>query len=49
MLTKIYIILSESIVYVITQIIFWGREKAQKGGEILPKLSPKLGNFRIIS
>jgi len=33
----------ESIVYVIFQIIFLrGREIAQEGSEILPKVSPKL-------
>jgi len=33
----------ESIVYVISQIIcLWGREIAQEGGEIFPKVLPKL-------
>jgi len=34
----------ESIVYVISQIIFFGggREIAQEGGEILPKVSQKV-------
>jgi len=33
----------ESIVYVISQLIFFGgRELAQEGGKILPKVSPKL-------
>jgi len=34
--------ISESVVYVISQIIFGGREIAQEGGKILPKVSPKL-------
>jgi len=34
--------ISESIVNVISQLIFlWGREIAQEGGEIWPKVSPK--------
>jgi len=34
--------ISESIVYVISQLFLGGREIAQEGGEILPKVSPKL-------
>jgi len=35
--------ISESVVYVISQLFFWGgREIAQEGGKILPKVSPKL-------
>jgi len=34
--------ISETIVYVISQVIFWGTRKiAQEGGEILPKVSSK--------
>jgi len=31
-----------SLVHVISQQIFWGREIAQEGGEILPNVSPKV-------
>jgi len=35
--------ISESLVYVMSQLIFLGdREIAQEGGKILPKVSPKL-------
>jgi len=35
--------ISESVVYVISQLILLvGREIVQEGGEILPKVSPKL-------
>jgi len=35
--------ISDSIVYVISELIFsGGREIAQEGGEILPKVLPKL-------
>jgi len=39
-LTKMKIL--ESIVYVISQLFFWGKEITRGGGEILPKVLPKL-------